>query len=1100
MSRRALLDSERQQLLKEYFFWARISSKDIFKALEHSDTSTEPNAIPEIPGSKPQLDSFLDSYRKSPDRAIETLKGYCEKSWQSLARQESFRLSQSSAASKTIKSMESDMDVDESSQEGNFSSSTTEDEASDAVDDFSSFMHPDDVVFLSQLDPVGIAEVTGSYSVVNAEMLGNSMLHYNYQESIEEINSKSINMHNWLLYMQEQPLYDTVRGSSKLVSTKDWDCVREELIHMRVMERIEELKDKGKWSFWQPQKHRAPSRGKAHWDYLLDEAVWMHADFCEERKLRQALARMVSSWVMDYHHAVNKKLYTVNARKRILPDEFINRVQKDELHEDHGQTPSLEDITSNAMVVADKESETILDSNKRDTEGPQDQTSQTSITADVGLGSSDVSTNGSLQSFSIPADASADFESKASMADESARDSAVLPAANADDSAKGDIPSGTEMDDLVVSSSEHIALPAIDPSVEKISEPTVVPSEPLAELNTNSQSENTGEQDQAANPDLQSEIKKGSDLKAEPSDAPLAIANDEKPIAADISEDHVVPASNGTTENTLSVYHILAQLPQTDQMEVILGDSIYTLQSLNSLMPYGPAWDDAYCDVLDASPVVPICKTMWPDFSLDLASDDEVSYLYSGNYETTIDLHELVSFGNDDTSSKAAVDPDSNVTRSIFTRNFLAPPMLPMFTQANKAPRNIHSSTGQPQADTAIQQATSEACPGQVVFEWSPEKDKMLAKIIQQFTGNWPLITDTFNHAFSLYDSRAITPRICYERWVLLKEEISLDRSVVQTGFDDPEYGPRKTHSWSKQLLVRPSTTSLSAMQLATSIVSHSEMLKLVNESKTKRESTTKPSPVPPREIKPLAADQKVPTPAELSKSKFEHDRRIQQLFMEQRQATAAATASALAMHQHRALPPQIQNLQIARQIATLQAVLAGGRSIQRPLTPAQTQIIQQQLQNLQQMQLQIQAQMQAQAQIQAQMQAQGQPGTPLQRPPQLQHLQQLQQMQQMQQQSAQQQQQQQQQIQMQLAQAAQQQQQQQSQANAMKPAAVSGQQAAQSLPTSGMPTAAATTTAAAAAAALAAATGGINGAPGFRLTQEQIQQILQARAASNGA
>ncbi|KAJ1936042.1 hypothetical protein GGF37_005765, partial [Kickxella alabastrina] len=411
--------------------------------------------------------------------------------------------------------------------------------------------------------------------------------------------------------------------------------------------------------------------------------------------------------------------------------------------------------------------------------------------------------------------------------------------------------------------------------------------------------------------------------------------------------------------------------------------------------------------------------------------------------------HELVSLGSEDINGRLAAEPEAHIARSVFTRNLLAPPLLPMFTQANKTPRNTHSSTGQPPADTSIQQAASEACPGQVVFEWSADRDKTLAKIIQQFTGNWPLITESFNHAYSLYGSRAITSRICFERWAAIKDDYSLDRTVVQTGFDEPEYGPRRHNNWSKQLHVRPSTTPLSAMQLANSIVSHSEAYKVVSESKTKRETAAKPATVPPREIKPLPADQKVPTPAELSKAKFENDRRIQQLFMEQRQATAAATASALVMHQqqNRAFPQQLPNIHLGRQIAALQAILASGRGIQRPLTPAQTRIIQQQLQNLQNIQM-----------VQQQQQQQ----TP-----------------------------QQQQLQMQLMQALQQQQQAHAQAQAQtqlnaNQSAVPGQAGALPMQANG----------AAAGAALAASLG-VNGASNLRLTQEQIQQILQARAAN---
>ncbi|KAJ1739467.1 hypothetical protein LPJ58_007079, partial [Coemansia sp. RSA 1591] len=200
------------------------------------------------------------------------------------------------------------------------------------------------------------------------------------------------------------------------------------------------------------------------------------------------------------------------------------------------------------------------------------------------------------------------------------------------------------------------------------------------------------------------------------------------------------------------------------------------------------------------------------------------------------------------------------------------------------------------------------------------------------------------------------TSRVCFERWAAIKDDYSLDRSTVQTGFDEPDYNrSRKQQNWSSHLAIHPIVPQLSAMQLATSLVSHSEAHKVVNESKKKRESAATPAAVPPREIKPMAADQKVPTPAELSKLKFDNDRRLQQLFMEQRQATAAAAA--LAMQQQRSMNPQMQAFQLNRQIAVLQAMLASGRGLQRPLTPAQSRTIQQQLHNFQLMQQQQQAQ-----------------------------------------------------------------------------------------------------------------------------------------------
>lgn len=46
-----------------------------------------------------------------------------------------------------------------------------------------------------------------------------------------------------------------------------------EIRYLRTMERINELKARGVWSFRQPKKQRGPSLPKSHWDYLLDEMV-----------------------------------------------------------------------------------------------------------------------------------------------------------------------------------------------------------------------------------------------------------------------------------------------------------------------------------------------------------------------------------------------------------------------------------------------------------------------------------------------------------------------------------------------------------------------------------------------------------------------------------------------------------------------------------------------------------------------------------------------------------------------------------------------------------------------------------------------------------
>lgn len=47
-----------------------------------------------------------------------------------------------------------------------------------------------------------------------------------------------------------------------------------ELRFIRTLERVESLKNAGKWSFRQPRKQRGiGGLNKTHWDYLLDEMV-----------------------------------------------------------------------------------------------------------------------------------------------------------------------------------------------------------------------------------------------------------------------------------------------------------------------------------------------------------------------------------------------------------------------------------------------------------------------------------------------------------------------------------------------------------------------------------------------------------------------------------------------------------------------------------------------------------------------------------------------------------------------------------------------------------------------------------------------------------
>lgn len=60
-----------------------------------------------------------------------------------------------------------------------------------------------------------------------------------------------------------------------------------------ILQRIGELQKEGMWYDKRLPKVKEPDRRKTHWDYVLEEVMWMHMDFQQERKWKQAAARKV---------------------------------------------------------------------------------------------------------------------------------------------------------------------------------------------------------------------------------------------------------------------------------------------------------------------------------------------------------------------------------------------------------------------------------------------------------------------------------------------------------------------------------------------------------------------------------------------------------------------------------------------------------------------------------------------------------------------------------------------------------------------------------------------------------------------------------------
>ncbi|KAG9074936.1 chromatin modification- protein VID21, partial [Ceratobasidium sp. UAMH 11750] len=114
-------------------------------------------------------------------------------------------------------------------------------------------------------------------------------------------SSTGMELLRWQAVLQINPAHAFARRPTKCVTTHEWRVLRHELEYTRAMQRIEQLKLDGAWSFRQPKKQRGPVMPKTHWDYLMDEMKWLQVDFREERRWKTVLAFELAHAVREWH-------------------------------------------------------------------------------------------------------------------------------------------------------------------------------------------------------------------------------------------------------------------------------------------------------------------------------------------------------------------------------------------------------------------------------------------------------------------------------------------------------------------------------------------------------------------------------------------------------------------------------------------------------------------------------------------------------------------------------------------------------------------------------------------------------------------------------
>ncbi|CAL1705017.1 unnamed protein product [Somion occarium] len=113
-----------------------------------------------------------------------------------------------------------------------------------------------------------------------------------------------LGLNRWGATIRANPVSTKVARANKCLMTKDWNVAITEVRIIRTLDRVEKLKDAGRWSFRQPKKQRGVGGlMKTHRDYLLEEMKWMRTDFREERRWKLALAYNLAHAVMEWHEA-----------------------------------------------------------------------------------------------------------------------------------------------------------------------------------------------------------------------------------------------------------------------------------------------------------------------------------------------------------------------------------------------------------------------------------------------------------------------------------------------------------------------------------------------------------------------------------------------------------------------------------------------------------------------------------------------------------------------------------------------------------------------------------------------------------------------------
>ncbi|RXG53817.1 Helicase domino [Armadillidium vulgare] len=120
--------------------------------------------------------------------------------------------------------------------------------------------------------------------------------HSSVQQNKSSLPPKVVKKYGTLGLKHKNVVHSDVIGSS-LQQDQMVEKARQEAY---IIQRISTLRKEGLWGEKKLPKVQEAARPKAHWDYLLEEMVWLSADFAQERKWKKAAAKKCAKMVQKY--------------------------------------------------------------------------------------------------------------------------------------------------------------------------------------------------------------------------------------------------------------------------------------------------------------------------------------------------------------------------------------------------------------------------------------------------------------------------------------------------------------------------------------------------------------------------------------------------------------------------------------------------------------------------------------------------------------------------------------------------------------------------------------------------------------------------------